>query len=187
PISEDEVVRVRERGARAVQAVFAELDLPPVTDAEVAAATAGYDSLDMPDRDRAADVEAADAALERGVTGLDVALALDRRGFPELAEAIIGMQRQRVSADYLQTAAGIDADGLVHSAVSDPNVYLGPGTGYRLEGERWALLQTLPHLTPVDELLGSHGAPRHAEPPIVADGAAAEAGDDPTEVVVAVG
>ena len=38
---------------------------PPVTDAEVEAATTGYDASDMPDRDRAADVEAADAALER--------------------------------------------------------------------------------------------------------------------------
>ena len=66
-------------------------------------------------------------ALERGVSGLDVALALDRRGFGDIAEAIVGMQRQRVSADYLQTSAVIDADGLVHSAVNDPNVYLGPG------------------------------------------------------------
>src|SRR3989449_3335265 len=59
PISEEDVVRVRERAARAIQAVFEELALPPVTDAEVEAATFGYDSLDMPDRDRAADVEAA--------------------------------------------------------------------------------------------------------------------------------
>ena len=120
----------------------------------------GYDSRDMPDRDRAADVEAADAALERGVSGLDVALALDRRGFGEIAEAIVGMQRQRVSADYLQTSAVIDADGLVHSAVNDPNVYLGPGTGYRLEGERWQLLQSLPHATPVERArLGATATP----------------------------
>ena len=66
-------------------------------------------------------------------------------GLTEIAEAIVGMQRQRVSADYLQTSAVIDAEGLVHSAVNDPNVYLGPGTGYRLEGERWQLLQSLPH------------------------------------------
>src|SRR5439155_15510754 len=125
PVSEPDVARVRERAARAIQAVFAELGLPPVTDAEVEAATVGYDSLDMPDRDRAADVEAADDALARGVSGLDVALALDRRGFAEIAEAVVGMQRQRVSADYLQTSAVIDAEGLVHSAVNDPNHYSG--------------------------------------------------------------
>ena len=39
----------------------------------------------------------------------------------------------------------IDAAGAVHSAVNDPNDYRGPGTGYRLEGDRWALLQALPH------------------------------------------
>ena len=54
--------------ARAVQAVFAELGLPPVSDAEVEAATVGYDSTEMPDRDRAADVEAADELLARGVS-----------------------------------------------------------------------------------------------------------------------
>ena len=161
PVAEDELLRVRERAARAVQAVFAELGLPPVGDDEVAAATSGYDSYDMPDRDRAADVEAADDLLARGVSGLDVALALDRRGFEEVAEAVLSMQRQRVSADYLQTSAVIDADGVVHSAVNDPNVYSGPGTGYRLEGERWQLLQSLPQVVAPAELLGEEngGAP----------------------------
>ena len=155
PVGEEDVLRVRETAARAVQAVFAELGLPPVSDAEVEAATVGYDSSEMPDRDRAADVEAADDFLARGVSGLDIALALDRRGFGEVAEAIVSMQRQRISADYLQTAAIIDADGLVHSAVNDPNVYSGPGTGYRLEGERWRLLQSLPNVVDPAELLGS--------------------------------
>ena len=48
------------RAARAVQAVFEELGLPEVADAEVDAAASGYDSADMPDRDRAADVDAAE-------------------------------------------------------------------------------------------------------------------------------
>jgi len=183
PVAEDEVVRVRERGARAVQAVFEELGLPPIVDEEVEAATVGYDSSEMPDRDRAADVEAADGLLARGVSGLDVALALDRRGFGEVAEAVLSMQRQRVSADYLQTAAVIDSDGLVHSAVNDPNLYTGPGTGYRLEGDRWELLQSLPNVLDPAELLG--GAPEGE--PVVAERGVAGKGDDPAEVVVAVG
>ena len=183
PVSEDDVLRVRERAARAVQAVFAELGLPEVGDAEVAAATSGYDSTEMPDRDRAADVEAADGLLARGVSGLDVALALDRRGFGEVAEAVLGMQRQRVSADYLQTAAVIDADGLVHSAVNDPNLYSGPGTGYRLEGKRWELLQSLPGVVDPAELLGTDVA----DEPVVLERGAALAGVESSEVVVAVG
>jgi propanediol dehydratase large subunit len=183
PVSEEEVLRVRERAARACQAVFAELGLPAISDEEVRAATTAYASEDLPPRDRAADVEAADALLARGVTGLDVALALDRRGFPDVAEAVLGMQRQRVSADYLQTSAIIDEHGLVHSAVNDPNSYAGPGTGYRLEGERWELLQALPHVVSPDELVPE-------EPPgepIVLERGEARPGADPEEVVVAVG
>ncbi len=183
PVSEDEVLRVRERAAQAVQAVFEELGLPPVSGEEVAAATTGYDSSEMPDRDRAADVEAADELLARGVSGLDVALALDQRGFGEIAEAVLSMQRQRVSSDYLQTAAVIDAAGLVHSAVNDPNVYTGPGTGYRLEGERWELLQSLPNVVDPGELLGGDDA---GEPVVVERGEATQS-DDSAEVVVAVG
>jgi hypothetical protein len=183
PVAEEEVLRVRETAARAVQAVFAELGLPAVSDAEVEAATRGYDSTEMPDRDRAADVEAADDLLARGVSGLDVALALDRRGFGEVAEAIVSMQRQRISADYLQTAAIIDADGLVHSAVNDPNVYSGPGTGYRLEGERWQLLQSLQNVVDPAELLV---AETDVEPVVLERGEAAK-GIDPAEVVVALG
>ncbi|MGZ8717414.1 MAG: propanediol/glycerol family dehydratase large subunit, partial [Gaiellaceae bacterium] len=183
PVSEEEVTHVRGRAARAIQAVFDELGLPPVTDAEVEAATYGYDSRDMPDRDRAADVEAADRALERKVSGLDVALALDRRGFDDVAEAVVDMQRQRVSADYLQTAAVIDADGLVRSAVNDPNEYGGPGTGYRLEGARWELLQALPHVADARRL--GTGEPGGA--PVVDEVGEAAQGDDPLEVVIAVG
>jgi propanediol dehydratase large subunit len=183
PVSEEDVIFVRERSARAVQAVFAELGLPEISDAEVAIATSGYDAREMPDRDRAADVEAADELLARGASGLDVARALDRSGFADVAEAVLGMQRQRVSADYLQTSAVIDPDGLVRSAVNDPNEYSGPGTGYRLEGERWALLQALPHVAaPAD--LAAEGV--DAEP-IVSEGGRAEGSDDATDVVVAVG
>jgi propanediol dehydratase large subunit len=182
PVPEEEVLRVRGRAARAVQALFEELGLPPIRDEEVEAATHGYDSSDMPDRDRAADVEAADELLSRGISGLDIGLALDRRGFDDVAEAIFAMQRQRVSADYLQTSAVIDRDGLVHSAVSDPNVYLGPGTGYRLEGERWELLQRLPHVAEPVELAESA-----AVAPLVSVLGEAGIGEDPTEVVVAVG
>jgi propanediol dehydratase large subunit len=183
PVSEEDVLGVRERAARAVQAVFAELGLPSISDEEVAVATSGYDAREMPDRDRAADVEAADALLARGVSGLDVALALDRSGFRDVAEAVLAMQRQRVSADYLQTAAVIDADGLVRSAVNDPNEYAGPGTGYRLEGERWELLQALPQVAVPAELLGES----EDADPVVSETAVAGAGDDRSEVVVAVG
>jgi propanediol dehydratase large subunit len=187
PVGEEELLRVRERAARAVQAVFDELGLPPITDTEVAAATHGYDSGDMPDRDRAADVEAADELLARRVGGVDVALALERRGFAEVAEAVLGMQRQRIAADYLQTAAVIDGAGTVHSAVNDPNVYAGPGTGYRLDGERWELLQALPHV--LDASLVGRGEPSDTVllGQAVEERGEAVRGENAAEVVVALG
>ena len=158
PVSEDELMRVRERAARAVQAVFAELALPAISDEEVALATTGYDAREMPDRDRAADVEAADELLARGVSGLDVALALDRHGSPTSRRRCSGCSGNASPADYLQTSAVIGADGVVRSAVNDPNEYSGPGTGYRLEGERWELLQALPQVVaPADLLAGGGG------------------------------
>jgi propanediol dehydratase large subunit len=185
PLGEEAATAVRERGAAAAQAVFAELGLPPISDAEVRAAAYGYDSRDMPDRDRAADVEAADRVLADGVSGLDVARALSARGFEDVAAAILGMQRQRVAADYLQTAAVIAPDGTVVSAVNDPNDYRGPGTGYRLDGERWELLRALPHELDAASVGGALDAPSGSEP-LRALGEATT-GADPAEVVVAVG
>jgi propanediol dehydratase large subunit len=183
PVPDAEVQRVRERGARAIQAVFEELGLPRVTDAEVDAATGGYDARDLPDRDRAADVEAADRLLADGVSGLDVALALGRRGFSDVAEAVFAMQRQRIAADYLQTSAVIEPDGFVRSAVNDPNAYAGPGTGYRLDGERWQLLQSLPYVVDPERL----GSGETSGPCPVEERGPALPGDDRGEVVIAVG
>jgi hypothetical protein len=163
--------------------VFDELGLPPVTDAEVDAATYGSTSRDLPDRDRGADADAADRLLAAGTGGVEVARALDARGFGEVAEAIVGMQRQRVSADYLQTSAIIDADATVRSAVNDPNLYTGPGTGYRLDGERWELLQSLPYVVDPRELVEADPEGR----PVVAETGEALRGTRGDEVVVAVG
>jgi propanediol dehydratase large subunit len=182
PVAENELLRVRERAARAIQAVFAGLGFPAVTDEEVAAATYGYSSRDLPDRDRAADVAAADRVFAEGISALDVIRELDAAGFEDVAEAVLGMQRQRVSADYLQTSAIIEPDGTVRSAVSDPNRYEGPGTGYRLEGERWELLQQLPYVLDPREESSQNGGPSPVQETHVA-----MLGDDSDEVVIAVG
>jgi propanediol dehydratase large subunit len=183
PLAEEEAVRVRERAARAIQAVFAVLGFPPITDAEVELAMRGYDSRDLPDRDRAADVAAADRVLEERISGLDVALALEQAGFADVAEAVMGMQRLRIGADYLQTSAIVGPDFEVESAVNHPNDYRGPGTGYRLEGERWERLQALPHLLDPGELTA---APEAGAPSLAVRGEA-RPGTAADEVVVALG
>jgi propanediol dehydratase large subunit len=184
PIAEADVVRVRGRAARAVQAVFAAFGMPEVSDEEVEAATYAYDSRDLPDRDRGADVAAGDRIIAGGRSGLDVARALDEAGFRDVAEAVLAMQRQRVSADYLQTSAIIERDGTVASAVNDPNRYSGPGTGYRLDGERWRELRALPHELDPRALTA---APSNGSRPIIVERGPATAGERANEVVVAVG
>jgi propanediol dehydratase large subunit len=182
PLDEAEALAVRERGARAVQAVFHAFGFPPIGEEEVRLATTCLDSRDLPDRDRAADVRAADRVLTEGLSALDVARALDERGFPEVAEAVFEMQRQRVAADYLQTSAIIGRDGTVVSAVNDANLYTGPGTGHRLEGERWERLQQLPHTVDARLLGAPEGAVSSVEELDVA-----RIGDRSDEVVIAVG
>src|SRR4029079_11711016 len=50
PVAEDDVLAVRAKAARAVQAVFAGLDFPSITDAEADAAPYGSASPHLPDR-----------------------------------------------------------------------------------------------------------------------------------------
>ena len=90
-----------------------------------------------PDRDRAADAAAADRLLAEGTSGVDVVRALDRRGFADVAEAIVGMQRQRISADYLQTSAVIDASGTVAFGSQRPESLFG--ARHRVPARRRAL------------------------------------------------
>jgi propanediol dehydratase large subunit len=152
PVREDEVVAVRNKGARALQAVFEELGLPAITDAEVEAVTYAYGSKDVPDRNVAEDLRAIDDLMKRGTTGLDVIRALAKHGFPDIAESVLGMLKQKVSGDYLHTSAILDSDFEVLSAVNDPNDYQGPGTGYRLSGERWERLKDIPQAIRAEDI-----------------------------------
>jgi propanediol dehydratase large subunit len=152
PVREDEVVAVRNKAARALQAVFDELGLPGITDAEVDAATYAHGSKDMPDRNVAEDLRAIDDLMKRGTTGLDVVRALAKHGFADIAESVLAMLKQKVSGDYLHTSAILQSDFDVLSAVNDPNDYQGPGTGYRLSGERWQRLKDIPQAIRADEV-----------------------------------
>ena len=183
PVREADVLSVRERAARAIQAVFRELEFPAITDAEVEAAVTAFSSDDMPDRDSVTDLAAADAFLESDLTALDVVRALDRAGFDEVAEAVLEMQRQRVLGDYLQTSAVFDEDFRVASAVNTPNDYEGPGTGYRVDGDVWDDIHALPQaIDPVALVSGEAPDPRLK---LEATGQASE-GARP-EVIVALG
>ena len=146
PVTEAEVLRVRNKAAKAVQAVFRQLGLSPITDEQVEAVTYAHGSKDTLPRDVTADLMAAEDVLKRGITGIDVVRALAESGYEDVAESVLNMLKQRVAGDYMQTSAILDKNFKVLSAVNTPNDYMGPGTGYRVEGERWEEIKKIPHI-----------------------------------------
>lgn len=153
PVTEEEAVRVRERGARAIQAVYAGLGFPPITDEEVEAAVYGHASEDMPERDKVADLNAAEAFLAGPDTVVHVIRALAAHGFSDVAARVLEMQKQRISGDYLQPSGIITDTFQALSGINDPNNYRGPGTGYRVEGERWRRLKDIPQAKRPEEVV----------------------------------
>lgn len=146
PVTEEQVIHVRNKAARAVQAVFRNLNLSPVTDEQVEAVTYAHGSKDTLPRDVTADLAAAEDVLKRGITGIDVVKALAETGFEDVAASVLNMLKQRVAGDYMQTAAILDKDFHVMSGVNTPNDYMGPGTGYRVDGDRWEEIKQIPHI-----------------------------------------
>lgn len=145
PISEEEAIAVRNKAAKALQAVFKDLGFPAITDAEVEAATYAHGSKDMPDRDVVADLKATGEMMERGVNGIDIVKALAKGGFNDIAGAVLNMLKQRISGDYLHTSSILDKNFKTISAVNQVNDYAGPGTGYRISKERWEIIKNIPN------------------------------------------
>ena len=144
PVSEEDVVAVRNKAARALQGLFDKLGLPTITDEEVEAATYARGSQDMPERDMVQDIKAAQELLTQGATGLDLVKGLSESGFEDVATSLLNLLKQRVAGDFLQTSSIFDADWNVISAVNDKNDYAGPGTGYRLDGSEWEKVKAIP-------------------------------------------
>jgi propanediol dehydratase large subunit len=144
PVQEEEVIHIRQKAAKAMQALFKEFDFPSIQDEEVEAVTTVHWSQDMPERNRVEDLKASERILKENITGVEVARALAKHGFEDIAKSILEVQKQRVAGDYLQTSAIFDANFNVLSAINDSNDYQGPGTGYRLEGEEKRKIINLP-------------------------------------------
>lgn len=145
PVTEREVVSVRMKAARAMQALFDQLGFEPVTDEQVEQCVFAHGSRDVTAKRRVdEDLRAARRVIEGEVNGLDIVRALARGGHEDVAGSILEMLKQRVSGDYLQTAAILDSGFHVHSSVNDKNTYRGPGTGYRLTGGEWEKVKDIP-------------------------------------------
>jgi propanediol dehydratase large subunit len=184
PVQQEEVHRVRARAARAIQAVFDAFDFASISEAEVEMALTAYSSEDMPDRDRVTDIKAANVLLGGPLTVIEVITALHEAGYHDVASNVLEMQRQRVIGDYLQPAAIFGEGFRVLSGLTDANDYQGPGTGYRVSGERWAALQDIPRAW--DPRTFSQTLGRAQEATWLEEVGPAQHGDQ-IEVIVAIG
>lgn len=146
PVIEEDVISVRNKAAKAVQAVFKYLGLTEVTDEQVEAVTYAHGSKDTLNRDVPADLMAAEDIMKKGITGVDLVKALAETGYEDIADSILNMLKQRVIGDYMHTAAILDENFNVMSGVNQPNDYRGPGTGYRVSGERWEEIKGIPNI-----------------------------------------
>ena len=183
PVVEAAVLAARRQAGQAIQAIYAELGFPPITDAEIEAAVIAHGSDDMPVRDVIADLAAADQFLASDQTVLAAVRALQKHGFTQTAQNMLEMGRQRVAGDYLQPSAIFDREFHVLSGINDPNDYVGPGSGYRVDSKRWEEIQALPQVrSPHDFIADQEGAPVAS----LAELGPAKPGSM-TEVVVAVG
>jgi len=149
--TEEEVIKVRNKAARAIQGLFREMGLPEITDEEVECATYANGSKDMPNRNVVEDLKAIEEMMAKRVTGVDFVKALNRAGFEDVSRSVFNMLKQRVAGDYLHTASIFDQDFHVFSGVNAANDYHGPMTGYQISPERWAELSNKPGaLDPAD-------------------------------------
>lgn len=146
PVTEEETIAVRNKAARAMQALHAEMGWPEITDEEVEAATYAHGSNDMPPRNIREDINAAQDIMKKGVTGLDVVKALAKNSFEDIADNILTMLKHKIAGDYLQTSAVITSENKVLAAINNLNDYQGPGTGYRLNQDHklWEQIKCLP-------------------------------------------
>lgn len=137
PVNEEEVVKIRNKAAKVMQAIFKELNFPIITDEEVEAATYAHGSKDVPKRNKVEDIKACEELMKGKMTGVEIVRALYKSGYEDVASTLLDMLKLRVSGDHLHTSAIVDNNFKVRSAVNDQNDYMGPGTGYKISEERW--------------------------------------------------
>jgi propanediol dehydratase large subunit len=155
-----ELERLRRRAAEAARDVYAWFGLADFTDEQVELAVDAAGSKDLGTTDTLAVLNAAHTIKTSGMTGLDVVSALQQCGYPVEAQRLLDMLAARVSGDYLQTAAIFDESMQVLSLVTDPNDYLGPGTGYDPTPARQAEIDAIRQQRSVDDLRHEQDDPR---------------------------
>ena len=180
--SAERMETVRRRAAMATRAVYADLGLAVYDDERVEAAVFAADSRDLPIGDPRVVLEAAKLIEGQQLSVIDVIASLSNTGFDEEAENLMAMLRARMTGDHLQTAAIYDEELNVLSKITDPNDYLGPGTGYRSDDRRQLEINGIRQVRSIAELARDQEC--HADHVQIVEAGPAEIGIDPREVCV---
>jgi propanediol dehydratase large subunit len=176
-----EVGRLRRRAAEALRDVYRYLGLADFDDEHVERAIDAVGSKDLGDPDPMVVMSAAQAIRSSGLGSLEVARALLECGYDVEAGRVLEMLGARVHGDHLQTAAIFDESMNVLSAVTDPNDYAGPGSGYEPSPARQAEIDGIRQARGVEDLRADQAG--FASSALRAVGPA-EPGSDPREVVI---
>ncbi len=112
PVREEDVIAIRNKAARALQAVFAGMGLPPITDEEVEAATYAHGSKDMPERNIVEDIKFAQEIINKNRNGTGGGESHWRKAAsPMSPEDMLNIQKAKLTGDYLHTSAIIVGEG----------------------------------------------------------------------------
>jgi propanediol dehydratase large subunit len=186
-VPEDQLMAARTRAIEAISVVLETLTSVRLTDVQKKSVLYAHGS-DETNSFMPGDVGKMNTSLiERNITFADVVEALAARGFTTEATRLLSLARQRVTGDYLQTAA-IIRDGRIVSAVNDPNRYQGPGTGYVMTEERRQVINRMRREVSKRDVLEGEGATgqqdsRHWR---IEPNGDARPGNDPREVVIGI-
>ena len=181
-VSPQHLAAVRRRAATAVQAVYRDLGLADYDDERVEQVVAANGSRDLPAGHPKMVAEAAASIEARQLTVFDVVASLHRTGYPEEAESIMRLTRERLGGDQLQTSAIFDDQFRVLSKITDPNDYAGPGTGYVPGDARRAEIDAIRQQRSTAELTADQA--EHQDHILVSDVEPARQGSDPREVCI---
>lgn len=181
-VSPQRLAAVRRRAATAVQAVYRDLGLADYDDERVEQVVAANGSRDLPAGHPKMVAEAAASIEARQLTVFDVVASLHRTGYPEEAESIMRLTRERLGGDQLQTSAIFDDQFRVLSKITDPNDYAGPGTGYVPGDARRAEIDAIRQQRSTAELTADQA--EHQNHILVSDVEPARQGSDPREVCI---
>ncbi len=111
PVREEDVIAIRNKAARALQAVFAGMGLPPITDEEVEAATYAHGSKICRSATSSKTSSLRRRSSTKTVTGWKWVKALAQGSFNDVAQDMLNIQKAKLTGDYLHTSAIIVGDG----------------------------------------------------------------------------